>query len=104
MDKEQELIARGAEYVAGDLMLNRKTVGMHRHGQFILTADGAEELETEPLVAVTPMAKAAGVKPKTRAKRTALGPALSKDAPDAPDDAAIDVDDAAIDVDDLLDE
>ena len=92
MDKEQELIARGAEYVAGDLMLNRKTVGMHRYGQFILTADGAEELETVEVAATTPE-KPAAAKPKTRAKRTALGPALSKDALDAPDDAAIDVDD-----------
>lgn len=44
-DKEQELMARGAEVVAGDMLLKRKLVGMYRNGQFILTPEGAEELD-----------------------------------------------------------
>lgn len=42
---DKELIARGAEVVTGDLILNRKVVGKYRNGQFILTPEGADELE-----------------------------------------------------------
>ena len=45
-EHEKKLLARGAEVVAGDMLLHRKTVGMYRNGQFILTPDGAEELES----------------------------------------------------------
>lgn len=42
---DKELISRGAEVVTGDLILNRKVVGHYRNGQFILTPEGADELE-----------------------------------------------------------
>lgn len=42
---DKELISRGAEVVTGDLILNRKVVGNYRNGQFILTPEGADELE-----------------------------------------------------------
>lgn len=45
MSQEQELLARGAELVTGDLILNRKTVGRYRNGNFYPTEDGLAELE-----------------------------------------------------------
>lgn len=42
---DKELIARGAEVVTGDLILNRKVVGHYRNGQFVITPEGAYELE-----------------------------------------------------------
>lgn len=59
---DKELIARGAEVVTGDLILNRKVVGKYRNGQFILTPEGADELENTIEVAATEV----GVKPKTK--------------------------------------
>ena len=57
---DTELISRGAECVFGDLLLNRVLVGIYRNGQFILTPEGADELnnviEVEATV-VTPKAK-----------------------------------------------
>jgi len=41
---DKELIARGAEVVTGDLIMNRKVMGHYRNGQFILTPEGADEL------------------------------------------------------------
>lgn len=42
---DKELIARGAEVITGDLILNRVVVGKYRNGQFIITPEGAEELQ-----------------------------------------------------------
>ena len=42
---DKELLARGAECVCGDLILNRKTVGHYRNGQFIITPEGADILQ-----------------------------------------------------------
>lgn len=42
--QDKELIARGAECVCGDLILNRKVVGHYRNGQFVITPEGADEL------------------------------------------------------------
>lgn len=42
---DKELIARGAEVVTGDLILGRKVVGHYRNGQFVITPEGADELE-----------------------------------------------------------
>ena len=42
---DKELIARGAEVVTGDLILLRKVVGHYRNGQFVITPEGADELE-----------------------------------------------------------
>ena len=59
---DKELISRGAEVVTGDLILNRKVVGKYRNGQFILTPEGADELENTIEVTATEV----GVKPKTK--------------------------------------
>ena len=51
---EKELIARGAECIGGDLILNRKTVGEYRQGRFVITSAGLDALgavaaaETKP--------------------------------------------------------
>lgn len=64
--QEKELIARGAECVCGDLILNRKVVGHYRNGQFIITPEGADELNNVVEVQATE------VKPvKTVAAKTA---------------------------------
>lgn len=56
---DKELMARGAECIAGELVLRRKTVGRYRNGQFILTPEGQAELqivdvEAKPAGAATP--------------------------------------------------
>lgn len=67
-DKEQELMARGAEVVAGDMLLKRKQVGMYRNGQFILTPEGAEELDNVIEVEAVEVAPKSKAKPKTKIK------------------------------------
>lgn len=42
---DKELIARGAECVAGDLVLHRQVVGHYRNGQFVITPEGADILQ-----------------------------------------------------------
>lgn len=42
---DKELIARGAECVAGDLILHRQVVGHYRNGQFVITPAGADILQ-----------------------------------------------------------
>lgn len=64
---EKELVARGAECVAGDLILNRTVVGMYRSGQFIMTPDGADELQNTVEVAAVEV-PAVRTKPAGRAK------------------------------------
>lgn len=60
---DKELIARGAEVVTGDLILGRTVVGQYRNGQFILTPEGAHELNNVVEV------QAKEVAPATRAPR-----------------------------------
>jgi len=58
---DKELISRGAECVFGDLLLNRVLVGIYRNGQFIITPEGAFELENvidAEVKVVVPKAKA----------------------------------------------
>ena len=42
---DKELISRGAECVFGNLYLKRELVGIYRNGQFIITPEGAQELD-----------------------------------------------------------
>lgn len=66
--QDKELIARGAECVCGDLILNRKTVGHYRNGQFIITPEGADILQNvvdvEAVEVKTPKAPKAPKAPK----------------------------------------
>lgn len=62
---DKELIARGAEPVTGDLILNREVVGQYRNGQFILTPAGVAELARD---AATPAAKTAKTTAASAAK------------------------------------
>lgn len=74
---DKELIARGAEPVTGDLILNREVVGQYRNGQFILTPAGVAELARD---AATPAAKtaktaAASAAKTAKAAKSAVAPA-----------------------------
>ena len=79
---EKTLIERGAECVAGDLILNRKVVGRYRNGQFILTPEGVEEIENV-VVAGAPAAAAAPAQTRAaRGARTPKGQAPVQDVTD----------------------
>ena len=81
--QDTELIARGAECICGDLILNRTVVGHYRNGQFIITPEGADELANVVEV------KATEVKPvKTAAAKTAK--ALKAPVVEAPAEAPAD--------------
>lgn len=81
--QDKELIARGAECICGDLILNRTVVGHYRNGQFIITPEGADELANVVEV------KATEVKPvKTAAAKTAK--ALKAPVVEAPAEAPAD--------------
>jgi len=45
MSNAEKLIAKGAQLVAGDLILRHQVVGMYRYDDFILTPEGQAELE-----------------------------------------------------------
>ena len=47
MTNEEQLIARGAICVAGHLILRNKSMGGYLNGDFIIGADGLDELEVE---------------------------------------------------------
>jgi len=72
--QDKELIARGAECVCGDLILGRKVVGHYRNGQFVITPEGADELENVVEVQATEVkpVKAAPAKTAKTAKTTAV--------------------------------
>lgn len=75
---DKELISRGAECVFGDLYLKRVLVGVYRNGQFILTPEGAEELQNvieAEVTVVTP--KATAKKGKAAALETTLADDLA---------------------------
>lgn len=72
---DKELISRGAECVFGDLLLNRKLVGMYRNGQFILTPEGADEIANVIEVEATVISAA---KPKGKPK-AAIATSLADD-------------------------
>ena len=76
MDKVEQLIAKGAQIVGGDLVLRNKAMGQFRMGNFLMTPEGEAEL------AITDVeVKEAGTR-KPRAR---------KDEPAAPsDDITID--------------
>lgn len=84
---DKELIARGAEVVTGDLILGRTVVGHYRNGQFILTPEGAHELdnvvEVEAKEVVTP------ARAPRAPKKQAAAPA-SAEAPTAPGADSVD--------------
>jgi len=83
---DKELIARGAEVVTGDLILGRTVVGHYRNGQFILTPEGAHELDN----VVEVQAKDVTVPTRTPRVGKKAAPATT-DAPpsDAPDAAEL---------------
>lgn len=82
---DKELIARGAEVVTGDLILGRTVVGHYRNGQFILTPEGAHELDNVVEVQAKEVVPAA--RPKRADKKAAQ--------PQAPADTQPEVTDAA---------
>lgn len=67
---EKTLIERGAECVAGDLILNRVIVGRYRMGQFILTPEGADEVNNVIEVEATTVSKPATQKAVKGARGT----------------------------------
>lgn len=75
--QDKELIARGAECVCGDLILGRKVVGHYRNGQFVITPEGADELENVVEVQATEVkpVKAAAKAAKTAKTTTVETPA-----------------------------
>lgn len=77
---DKELIARGAEVVTGDLILNRKVVGHYRNGQFLITPEGAHELENVVDVVAKEVPP---VKPPKGAKG-AKAAAVAEEVPAAP--------------------
>lgn len=96
--QDKELIARGAECVCGDLILNRKTVGHYRNGQFIITPEGADILQNvvdvEAVEVKTPKAPKAPTAPKApKAPKVAPVEAADAAAVDATDAAAVDATD-----------
>lgn len=85
--QDKELIARGAECVCGDLILNRKVVGHYRNGQFVITPEGADELKNvveiqATVVTETKAPKAAKVVKTTKAVKLpeGLDPGVDPDA------------------------
>jgi hypothetical protein len=82
---DKELIKRGAEVVTGDLILRRTVVGHYRNGQFILTPEGANELDTVIEVQAKDVSPTA--RPKRADKKAALPQAPAAAQPDAPDAA-----------------
>lgn len=95
MSNLEKLLERGAECVAGSIIMRGKTLGNMRNGDLILTDDGLAELEVDEVpVRMTP--KAAEPKP---AAKTARAPKAAKAA--APVEAP--VADADLDLGDLLD-
>lgn len=82
---DKELIARGAEVVTGDLILGRTVVGHYRNGQFILTPEGAHELDN--VVEVQAKEVAPSARPKRADKKAALAQAPADTQPEAPDAA-----------------
>ena len=50
MTNEKQLIARGADCVAGHLILRRKSMGTYLNGDFIISSDGLDELAVEDVV------------------------------------------------------
>ena len=87
---DKELIARGAEPVTGDLILNREVVGQYRNGQFILTPEGVAELARDAATPATKTAKAAKptAAPATKTAKAAKPAAEPAEAP-APADPDI---------------
>ena len=70
--EEKELVARGADCVLGDLILNRVTVGRYRNGQFLLTPEGRNELDTVVQARPTAAPKAAKAAKATKAAEAAV--------------------------------
>lgn len=65
MTNEETLLDRGAVCVAGHLILRNKSMGAYLNGNFIIGADGLDELEVEEVevreVKVRPKAKKQGL-------------------------------------------
>ena len=84
--QDKELIARGAECICGDLILNRKTVGHYRNGQFIITPEGADELANVVEVEAVEVKPAKTVAVKTSKALKALKVAELEQPAEAPAD------------------
>lgn len=80
---DKELIARGAEVVTGDLILGRTVVGHYRNGQFILTPEGANELDNVVEVQAKEVVPAA--RPKRSDKKVTLTQAPEDTKPESTD-------------------
>lgn len=86
---DKELIARGAEPVTGDLILNREVVGQYRNGQFILTPAGVAELARDAAAPTAKTTKAAKptAAPATKTAKASKPAAEPAEAP-APAEAS----------------
>lgn len=84
--QDKELIARGAECICGDLILNRTVVGHYRNGQFIITPEGADELANVVEVQATEVKPAKTVAVKTSKALKALKAAEPEQPAEAPAD------------------
>lgn len=70
---DKELLARGAECVAGDLILHRKVVGHYRNGQFVITPEGADILQNVVDVDAVEVTPPKAAKPAKARKGADLG-------------------------------
>ena len=66
MTNEETLLDRGAVCVAGHLILRNKSMGAYLNGDFIIGADGMDELEVEEV-------EVREVKIKSKAKKAGSG-------------------------------
>lgn len=83
MSNLDKFLERGAECVAGSIILRGKTLANMRNGDMVLTEDGLAELEIEEVTARP--SKAAEPKPATKtARATKAAKGLSVPAPVEP--------------------
>jgi hypothetical protein len=73
MSSLDRLLEKGAQVVAGDLILRHKVMGRFRNGVFVVTPEGEQELE------ITDVPEVREVK-KTRPKKAEDGQPLVADA------------------------
>lgn len=90
MSNDKKLIERGAQSVAGNLLLRNKIVGLYNNGDFSITEDGLSELEVVDVEA-KPVKPAAPPKaPKAPSKKAAVDEALPAHSDELDADTSLD--------------
>lgn len=100
MSNLEKLLARGAELVAGDLILRGMSMGLLRNGDLQITPEGLNELEVQDV-----QAKPAPAPAKPPKSAPAKAPKPAKAAPEintTPKEAAPAAENLEIDLGDLL--